>query len=119
MAHLSANPFVDTMRADKTEGGKRKKKIGVAEEAIPIAVKNIKLMFFWQAVSCFQNGNLPLDDNNAVFNLCCRLCTAYERKAFIDGLQYGAHLINEILQNACTLTQAKQTGTGCVGLSAV
>ena len=24
---------------------------------------------------------LPLDDNNAVFNLCCRLCTAYERKA--------------------------------------
>ena len=31
--------------------------------------------------------------NNAVFNLCCRLCSAYERKAFIDGLQYGAHLI--------------------------
>ena len=21
-------------------------------------------------------GTLPLDDNNAVFNLCCRLCTA-------------------------------------------
>ena len=37
---------------------------------------------------------LPLDDNNAVFNLCCRLCSAYERKAFIDGLQYGAHLIS-------------------------
>ncbi len=40
--------------------------------------------------------NLPLEDNNAVFNLCCRLCSAYERKAFIDGLQYGAHLLNEI-----------------------
>ena len=39
---------------------------------------------------------LPLDDNNAVFNLCCRLCSAYERKAFIDGLQYGAHLMNEL-----------------------
>ena len=39
---------------------------------------------------------LPLDDNNAVFNLCCRLCTAYERKAFIDGLQYGAHLMLEL-----------------------
>lgn len=39
---------------------------------------------------------LPLDDNNAVFNLCCRLCSAYERKAFIDGLQYGAHLISEL-----------------------
>ena len=39
---------------------------------------------------------LPLDDNNAVFNLCCRLCCAYERKAFLDGLQYGAHLIAEL-----------------------
>ena len=40
---------------------------------------------------------LPLADNNAVFNLCCKLCSAYERKAFIDGLQYGSHLIKEIL----------------------
>lgn len=39
---------------------------------------------------------LPLDDNNAVFNLCCRLCSAYERKAFLDGLQYGAHLLKEL-----------------------
>ena len=39
---------------------------------------------------------LPLDDNNAVFNLCCRLCSAYERKAFIDGLRYGAHLVKEL-----------------------
>ena len=39
---------------------------------------------------------LPLDDNNAVFNLCCRLCTAYEHKAFLDGLQYGAHLIQDL-----------------------
>ena len=39
---------------------------------------------------------LPLDDNNAVFNLCCRLCSAYERKAFLDGLQYGAQLMSEL-----------------------
>lgn len=39
---------------------------------------------------------LPLDDNNAVFNLCCRLCSAYERKAFIDGLKYGVRLIQEL-----------------------
>ena len=39
---------------------------------------------------------LSLDDNNAVFTLCCRLCSAYERKAFIDGIQYGAHLISEL-----------------------
>ena len=41
-------------------------------------------------------GSLPLDDNNAVWNLCCQICTAYEHKAFLDGLQYGAHLIIEL-----------------------
>ena len=41
-------------------------------------------------------GSLSLDDNNAVWNLCCQLCTAYEHKAFLDGLQYGAHLISEL-----------------------
>ena len=40
--------------------------------------------------------SLPLSDNNAVFSLCCRLCIAYEKKAFIDGVQYGAQLINEL-----------------------
>ena len=40
---------------------------------------------------------LPLEDNNEVFNLCCRLCTVYERKAFLVGLQYGAQLILELL----------------------
>ena len=42
--------------------------------------------------------HLSLDDNNAVWNLCCQLCTAYERKAFLDGLQYGAHLMSELFQ---------------------
>ena len=40
--------------------------------------------------------DLSLDDNNAVWNLCCQLCTAYEHKAFVAGLQYGAHLIREL-----------------------
>ena len=40
--------------------------------------------------------DLPLEDNNTVFNLCCSLCTAYEQKAFIAGVQYGAHLMTEI-----------------------
>lgn len=39
---------------------------------------------------------LPLENNNTVFNLCCRLCSAYERKAFLDGLQYGAELMLEL-----------------------
>ena len=41
-------------------------------------------------------GALPLDDNNSVFNLCCSLCTAYEHKAFIAGLQYDTYLIKEL-----------------------
>ena len=41
-------------------------------------------------------SSLSLDENNAVWNLCCQLCTAYEHKAFLDGLQYGAHLIMEL-----------------------
>ena len=41
-------------------------------------------------------GSLSLDDNNAVWNLCCQLCTAYEHKAFLDGVQYGAYLIQEL-----------------------
>ena len=43
-------------------------------------------------------GSLSLNDNNAVWNLCCQLCIAYERKAFLDGLQYGAHLMREFVK---------------------
>ena len=41
-------------------------------------------------------GGLSLDDNNAVWNLCCQLCTAYEHKAFIDGVQYGFYLVMQL-----------------------
>ena len=41
---------------------------------------------------------LPLSGNNTVCNLCCYLCSEYEHKAFIDGLQYGAHLILELTE---------------------
>ena len=46
--------------------------------------------------------SLSLLDNNAVFNLCCRLCSAYERKAFRDGVLYGAHLISELMSGTAT-----------------
>ena len=49
----------------------------------------------FKELECFLE-TLPLSDNNAVFTLCCRLCTAYEHKAFLDGLLYGAHLISEL-----------------------
>ena len=41
-------------------------------------------------------GDLSLEDNNTVWNLCCQLCTAYEHKAFVAGVQYGAQLMNEL-----------------------
>ena len=43
----------------------------------------------FKELECFLE-TLPLDENNAVFTLCCRLCTAYEEKAFCHGLLYGA-----------------------------
>ena len=39
---------------------------------------------------------LHLSDHNAVFHLCCNLCSAYEEKAFRHGLLYGAHLMQEL-----------------------
>ena len=41
--------------------------------------------------------SLPLEDNDAVFTLCCNLCSIYQRMAFMDGLQYGARLMQEIM----------------------
>ena len=41
-------------------------------------------------------SGLSLEDNNAVWNLCCQICTAYEHKAFIDGLLYGVFLMREV-----------------------
>ena len=35
--------------------------------------------------------SLPLSDNNAVFNLCCRLCIHYEHKAFRDACSTARH----------------------------
>ena len=49
----------------------------------------------FKELECFLE-TLPLSDNNAFFNLCCRLCTAYEEKAFQDGLLYGAYLMQEL-----------------------
>ena len=40
---------------------------------------------------------LPREDNNAVWNLCCRICVAYEHKIFADGFHYGAQLMKELI----------------------
>ena len=62
----------------------------------------------FKELECFLES-LPLDDNNAVFNLCCRLCTAYEAKAFRHGLLYGADLMQELFSKE---TAHESSGTG-------
>ena len=41
---------------------------------------------------------LPMEDNNNLFNLICQLCIAFDQKAYIDGLQTGAHLMSELFR---------------------
>ncbi len=61
-----------------------------AHECDPPDIKN-----GFKQLDVFLEG-LPLEDNNAVFNLACSLCTAYERKAFKEGIQYGAYLMRDL-----------------------
>ena len=39
---------------------------------------------------------LPLEDINAVWNLCVWICVEYEHKAFLDGLRYGYQMLLEL-----------------------
>lgn len=41
---------------------------------------------------------LSLETNSAVFTLCFRLCSTYEREACVDGVQYGAAAMLEIVK---------------------
>ncbi len=40
--------------------------------------------------------HLSLSDNNAVFYLTCKLCSAYEQQAFLEGIQVGMRLFREL-----------------------
>ena len=53
---------------------------------------------------------LPLETNNSIFRLTCDLCIAYERKAFLDGLQYGAELILELQRGYSETERSKHSG---------
>ena len=39
---------------------------------------------------------LPLSDNDAIFSLTCKLCSAYEQRAFLEGIQVGMRLFEEL-----------------------
>ncbi len=63
-----------------------------SHEADPPEIKNA-----FAELNSFLDG-LSLDDNNAVFSLTCRISIACERRGFLNGLQYGAHLMNELFK---------------------
>ncbi len=39
------------------------------------------------------------EDVKYVFDIVCNLCLAYEKRAFIDGLQLGAELMRELQED--------------------
>ena len=44
-------------------------------------------------------GVVSLDENNAIFAIVCGLCSACEKRAFIDAIQIGAQLMLELQDN--------------------
>ena len=42
---------------------------------------------------------LSLEENNEIFATVCNICSAYEKRAFLDGIQVGASLILELQGN--------------------
>lgn len=41
-------------------------------------------------------SKFSLDENNETFGIVCKLCDAYEKRAFMDAIQIGAYLIMEL-----------------------
>ena len=42
---------------------------------------------------------LNLDENNEIFAIVCSICSAYEKRAFTDGVQVGVSLVLELQGN--------------------
>ena len=41
-------------------------------------------------------SKFSLEENNEAFGIVCKLCDAYEKRAFIDAIQIGAYLMMEL-----------------------
>ena len=48
------------------------------------------------ALNDHLEGVVSLDENNEIFSIVCGLCTACEKRAFIDAIQIGANLMLEL-----------------------
>ena len=42
---------------------------------------------------------LSLEENNKIFAIICNICSAYEKRAFMDGVQVGVSLMLELQGN--------------------
>ena len=42
---------------------------------------------------------LSFEENNEIFSIVCSICSAYEKRAFLDGMQVGACLVLELQGN--------------------
>lgn len=89
-AHITAHPFDSGDSDCDTVLDQLYQAYAESHESDPLEIRD----GFKELDSLLEH--LLLDDNNAVWNLCCQLCTACEHKAFIDGLQYGAHLMQNL-----------------------
>jgi len=53
------------------------------------------IMQGFQALDQFFEGK-SFEEVKNVFDIVCSLCTAYEKRAFTDGLQFGVQLMQEL-----------------------
>lgn len=47
----------------------------------------------------YLEGIVSLEENNTVFEIVCKLCSACEKRVFIDAIQIGAQLMLELQGN--------------------
>ena len=53
----------------------------------------------YTALNDHLEGVVSLEENNEIFSIVCGLCTACEKRAFIDAIQIGANLMLELQGN--------------------
>ena len=41
-------------------------------------------------------SKFSLEENNETFGIVCKLCDAYEKRAFMDAIQIGVYLMMEL-----------------------
>ena len=59
---------------------------------------SVTIHYQYQQINCIAKY-LTLEQNNEIFNLIVDMCDAYIRRAFMDGLNVGYHLMEELSVN--------------------